>query len=147
MATIYLHPVYRGRGIGTLLLRLIEEHARGHMHAICRELRITLSHSVNSVNQAAKNRLEDEGYLSSHNFWRLVLDMGEIMSNNNSSEQDKLRIDMVLDAENAADIMWWNQGNGVSFVQQYTEYQKELRPGIDEATLAGLPSEDILLSR
>jgi hypothetical protein len=79
--------------------------------------------------------------------WRLVLDRGEIMLNSNSSNQSKLKIDMVLDADNAADTIWRNRSNGVSFAQQYTVYQKELRTGIDAATLDGPPCEDMLLFR
>jgi GNAT superfamily N-acetyltransferase len=146
-ATIYVHPVYRGRGVGILLLLLIEEHARERMQTICRELRVTLSFSVNWANQGAKHPLEREGYLPSRSFWRLVLDRGEIMLNSNSSNQSKLKIDMVLDADNAADTIWRNRSNGVSFAQQYTVYQKELRTGIDAATLDGPPCEDMLLFR
>jgi hypothetical protein len=117
------------------------------MQTICRELRVTLSFSVNWANQGAKHPLEREGYLPSRSFWRLVLDRGEIMLNSNSSNQDKRKIDMVLDADNAADTIWRDRSNGVSFAQQYTVYQKELRTGIYAATLDGPPCEDMLLFR
>ncbi len=145
MASIYVHPACRGRGLGTLLLRLVEERARACMQAICPELRVSLSLSTNYADQEVQRRLEHEGYLPAGSFWRLVFEMGGIM--HNSTSYPILSIDMVLDDDYAVDAMGWNLHTGVLFAQQYAIYQKELRCLRAAAEFGRLPCEDLLLSR
>src|SRR5207245_7595669 len=48
---VCVHPEYRGRGIGTLLLRLVEERARQHARNACPGSHVTLNSTVSSVNE------------------------------------------------------------------------------------------------
>jgi GNAT superfamily N-acetyltransferase len=54
---------YGQRGIGTLLLRLGEDHARSYARKACSHERITLSNVVSIANSHAQELLEQEGYL------------------------------------------------------------------------------------
>src|SRR5215471_12689219 len=55
-----VHPAYRGRGIGMLLLRLAETRVREQIDATPPVGRVTLTSTVSHVNQVARRLLERE---------------------------------------------------------------------------------------
>jgi ribosomal protein S18 acetylase RimI-like enzyme len=72
--SVHVHPEYRHRGIGTLLLRLIEQRARTLIvEAALPEA--TLVVAVAEANLAARELLEREGYRLLKSFWRIVIDL------------------------------------------------------------------------
>src|SRR5437588_12074464 len=73
-----VHPHYRGRGIGTLLLRLAEVRARQRISFAPPEARVTLTNAVSGTNHAAKELLEYEGYTFINHFWRIVIETDEV---------------------------------------------------------------------
>src|SRR5215469_17621338 len=66
---VCVHHEYRGRGIGTLLLRLVEERARQLARNARPGTRVTLSGTVVSINNQAKRLFEREGYTPVRKYW------------------------------------------------------------------------------
>ena len=54
---VCVHPEYRGRGIGTLLLRLVEERARQHVRNASPGSQVTLCSTVSSLNAVSYTHL------------------------------------------------------------------------------------------
>jgi mycothiol synthase len=73
----WVHAAYRGRGIGTYLVRVGERRARQQADAGPPGLRVSLYNSISSVNEAARKLLEGEGYTLARHFWRMQVDMDE----------------------------------------------------------------------
>lgn len=71
--TLVVHPAYRGRGVGTLLVRLIEQRARDIADMLPPRRPVALRYIMHSQNVAAKNLLEREGYERLERFWRISL--------------------------------------------------------------------------
>jgi len=64
-----VHPHYRKRGIGTLLLRLAEQRARELMCLARPGVRVSLRCRVSSKHIQARSLFEREGYLTKRKFW------------------------------------------------------------------------------
>ena len=122
-----VHPEYRGRGIGTLLVRLSEERARLHTRQAPPGTRITLNSVVSSVNEVARQLLEKEGYTLARKFWRIVIEMDESASK--SYQRGKLKVDLDLDSHRLAGANKAYEREGLYIVRQYHTYEKELRAG------------------
>lgn len=122
-----VHPAYRGRGIGTLLVRLAEERARLHIWKARPGTRVTLSSTVSSVNEVARQLLEREGYTTVRQFWRIVIEMDESVSK--SYQRGKLKVDLDLDSLRLTGATKAYEREGLYIVQPYHTYEKELRPG------------------
>lgn len=127
--SIYVHPEYRGRGIGTLLIWLVEERARQMMKKLSSEGQMTLSIAVSNINQAAQSLLEREGYVQARHFWRLLIDMDEAIlpETSNGSEKGKIRMDLVVDAQNLMGATSLARRTGIYVARQYHVYEKVLR--------------------
>jgi len=123
-----VHPAYRGRGIGTLLLRLAEARAREHAEQALPGVRITLDTAVSNVNTAAHHLLEWEGYTLIRHFWRLVIKMDEVPSKSFEEfyQHGKLKVDLVVDAQNLMDATQLHQRTGMYVARQYDIYEKVL---------------------
>jgi ribosomal protein S18 acetylase RimI-like enzyme len=125
---VCVHPAYRGRGIGTLLLRLAEERARVVSEAALRLLTTT----VVSSNRTACQLLEREGYRLVRSFWRVIIKL-------NASQQlwqrsDRLALDLEeLPAPSSGSVQLVERA-GEYLVRQYRCYEKPLRG--DQVSLA-----------
>ncbi len=128
-----VHPAYRGRGIGMLLLRLAEARAREQINAAPPDARITLKSTVSQTNEAARQLLEREGYTPERQFWRLIVDLEDESSGSLEAfhQHGKLKLDLAIDALNLTGTTQIGQRTGIYLARQYTIYQKELRPGVE----------------
>jgi GNAT superfamily N-acetyltransferase len=126
---LFVHPEYRGRGIGTLLIWLAEERARQLMRDIRSELRVCLSTTVYSSNQAATNLFEREGYKPGRNFWRLIVEMDEVLvqSFGELRQGSKVKLDVVVDAQQAGGASQQTTRPSAYSAHHYTVYEKQLR--------------------
>ncbi len=126
-----VHPAYRGRGIGMLLLRLAEARAREQIERVPPAVRVTLQSTVSHSNEAAQRLLECEGYTPLRHFWRLIVDTEDDPSESVAeySQRDKLKLDLVVDAENLMGTTHMHQRTGIYLARQYDIYEKELRAG------------------
>lgn len=67
----YVHPEYRGRGIGTYLLRWVEPRAREMAALAPPGMRVTLGHGIVGANDGAARLLEREGYNRVRTYWHM----------------------------------------------------------------------------
>jgi mycothiol synthase len=72
-----VHPAYQQRGIGTELLRLIEERAREFVPFAPDGARVVLTSGLSSLNVAGKKLLEKHGFTHVRNFWRMGIELAE----------------------------------------------------------------------
>jgi len=128
---VSVHPSYRGRGIGTLLLRLAEARARQHIKYAQPGARISVTSAVSSINQAAKDLLEHEGYSLVSHFWRIVIDMDEAPHQSLDASQRDSKLKLVLDVSHPCFTGTTRiyEPSGWYVVRQYDVYEKELRAG------------------
>lgn len=127
----HVHPEYRGRGIGTFLLRLAEERARQHARQQDSGARVTLQSAVNHTNQVAQQLLEHEGYLPVQHFWRLTLHTDEPTDkpSHGLSRSGKVTFDLPIGGQLSGDIIGSHQRTGIYAARRYHLYEKELQAG------------------
>jgi mycothiol synthase len=58
----YVHPDYRGMGLGSYLVAWGERWTRDHMPQAQENARVVAQHYINSANEAARRLLENSGY-------------------------------------------------------------------------------------
>ena len=124
---ICVHSEYRSRGIGTLLLRLVEERARQYVRNARPGTRVTLNSPVSYVNEQAKRLFEREGYIPVRQFWRIEIEVDEAIDK--SSRNGKLKIDLDVESHRPVDATRLYDRDGVYVIRQYYIYEKELRAG------------------
>ena len=129
IALMRVHPEYRGRGIGTLLTWLVEERARYLLNYVSPDTRVTLSSTVSSSDRAACRLFEREGYSEVRSFWRLIIEMDEMPTESFDDfyQHGKLKVDLVVDAENLMGTTQLQRRTGMYVAHQYVVYEKELR--------------------
>jgi GNAT superfamily N-acetyltransferase len=134
--TTYLcvHPYYRCRGIGTLLLRMVEMRARQLTRQVASERRVVLQGLVKSTNAGAHRLFEREGYQMGHAFLRI-----SCVLNNEDQPQDppvgtrQFAVDIDLEQRNQPLATTSLTGQDVlCAVNLHRRYEKELRPAIRE---------------
>ena len=128
-ATIRVHPAFRRRGIGTLLLWLVEDRARRlsvHLPALPK---VTLHTTASSANTGARQLLEREGYRLVRHFWRLVIDRDEVpvAAQNGATDKNRVQVDLVLDTERLPGVSSGRKRTGFYTTHRYDVYEKELR--------------------
>jgi GNAT superfamily N-acetyltransferase len=124
---VCVHPEYRGRGIGTLLLRLAEERARQYARNACSGSRVTLNGTVSRVNEEAKRLFEREGYTPARQFWHIAVELDE--SSDQSSQHGKLEGGLDVESRRLVNAAQLYDRDAVYVIRQYAIYEKELRAG------------------
>jgi mycothiol synthase len=71
----YVHPRFKGRGIGTSLLRMMEKRAFKEMSLAEPEVRIALRSPINNRDQTAHELHKKEGYSPLRYYWRMQIDL------------------------------------------------------------------------
>ena len=137
-----VHPAYRGRGIGMLLLRLAEARAHEQIEAAPPGVRITLTSEVSQSNEGARRLLEREGYIPVRHVWRLIVEMEDDPSElcKEFSQYGMLKLDLVVDVLNHRGTTHIQQRTGIYFARQFDIYEKVLRTGAEHPTNT-MPSE------
>lgn len=73
-----VHPAYCGQGIGRYLLQLIEARAKQQIPQARSDARVALLNWANSVNKAAKELFEQEGYKHVRSSWHMEIEMDKV---------------------------------------------------------------------
>ena len=73
----YVHPDYRGLGIGTALLQALEERACKEMELAERDLRVYIINGMSAADQSAREIHESEGYKLIRHHWMMEADLTE----------------------------------------------------------------------
>ena len=124
VATLYVHPDYRGRGIGTLLTWLTEERAREMAHTFTGG--VTLRRVVGTLTVGANRLLQREGYILVESFWRVFLDDG----------QECLTLDLPVASSVAFDGTSAKHQTGLYHTHHFNVYEKDLCGVSDPCTEA-----------
>jgi GNAT superfamily N-acetyltransferase len=124
---VRVHPNYRQRGIGTLLLRLAEDRARQYASSASTTQRITLRSAVSNSNQTAKQLLEHEGYTLDRYFWRMVIVSDEPLVG--AKNPSMVKFDLYANVPTLKGVSTQYQRTGIYAARQYDIYEKELRSG------------------
>lgn len=69
----YVHPQFRGQGIGTALLRKVEQRAREQMKLAEPDLRVFLRSTIDNRDEASHQLHQNEGYAPKRYQWRMEI--------------------------------------------------------------------------
>jgi mycothiol synthase len=69
----YVHPDFKGRGIGTSLLRMIEKRARDEMSLADPDVRVSLRSGIDNRDPASHDLHRNEGYQPLRYHWRMEI--------------------------------------------------------------------------
>lgn len=129
-----VHPTYRKRGIGTLLLRMAEVRAREYTRQAAPGQRVMMQGAVNSANTGARHLFEREGYQAGRTFLRI-----SCLLNEESERQEllpaarKLTLDVGLGQPGQPLAATALDGRDVlCSVSLHRVYEKELRPLVQQ---------------
>lgn len=124
-----IHPSYRNRGIGTLLLRLVEVRARQHIPLAPAGSRVVLQGLVGKANEGAQRLFEHEGYRLGRQFLRICFTLAEDTGPLPApTSQRRLKVDMSLEQGRLLGSTPLYDRDGLCSVHSYRTYEKELRP-------------------
>ncbi len=128
--TVRVHPQYRGRGLGTLLVRLLEERTRQILISNSSERALTLRTTLRSQDMQGRNLLEREGYTPVHHFWRLLIDVEALAAQAQavSVPMKQFQLDLVIDDEALPDDDMLHQRLKGYVACQHVVYEKVLHP-------------------
>ncbi len=120
---VRVHPEYRQRGIGTLLLRLAEERARSYARRANTTHRVTLYSGISSANDGARQLLEHEGFAPVQHYWRVSLIAERYHS------PSEFTFDVYANRPELVGFADVNRRTGLYGSRRYDVYEKELRAG------------------
>lgn len=124
-----VHPEYRNRGIGTLLLRLVEVRAREHVRQTPAGERVILRGQVHGSNESTQRLFEREGYRLARQFLRIAFTLAEDTGSLPAlSEQQKLKVDVSVEQGRLLGATPLYDRDGLCSVHPYKTYEKELCP-------------------
>jgi ribosomal protein S18 acetylase RimI-like enzyme len=124
-----VHPAYRNRGIGTLLLRLVEERARQYLCLAPGGERVVLRGVISKDNTGAQRLFVQEGYIPGRQFLRLSFFLAEENSSQPAAHAgQKLNVDIGLEHGCLIGAAALDGRDGLCSVRIYRVYEKELRP-------------------
>lgn len=124
-----VHPVYRNRGVGTLLLRLVEERARQHLCLAPAGERVVLRGVVSKASTGAQRLFEREGYVPGRQFLRLSFFLAEESGSQPVAHAgQRLTVDIGLEHGCLIGAAALDGRDGLCSVRIYRVYEKELRP-------------------
>jgi len=124
---VCVHPEYRGRGIGTLLLRLVEERARQHIRNARPGSQVTLCSTVSSLNEQAKRLFEREGYSALRTIWRI--EVGANDSGEESTLDTVFKADLDILSQRLDDATKLYDLDAIYIIREFEVYEKVLRAG------------------
>jgi len=120
----YVHPEFKGRGIGTSLLRAVERRAYEEMLLAEPDVRISLRSPINHRDQAAHELHRKEGYTPLRYYWRMEINLTAPPAPANFPDRIELRpfvkdehARAVLDAQNESFRDHW--GNHAETYEQW----------------------------
>lgn len=124
-----VHPGYRQRGIGTLLLRMVEVRARQHVRLAPDGARVVLRGVVSKANAGARRLFEQEGYAAGRQFLRISYVLAE-EGGTLPAEcfWQKLTVDMCREQDQLVGAPVFYDRDGLCSVRACRVYEKELRP-------------------
>jgi len=73
----YIHPDFRGLGIGTTLIRALEKRARKEMELAEPDLRVYIINGMSAADKAAREMHESEGYKPIRFYWMMEANLAE----------------------------------------------------------------------
>jgi len=73
----YVHPDFRGLGIGTALLQVLEERACKEMELAERDLRVYIINGMSAADKSAREIHESEGYKLIRHHWMMEANLTE----------------------------------------------------------------------
>lgn len=73
----YVHPEYRGRGVGAYLVGWGEDWTRERIAQAPEEARVVVQHYVSASNGSARRLLEGAGYVPARGIYTMAIDLGE----------------------------------------------------------------------
>ena len=73
----YIHPQFRGLGIGTTLLRAVEVRARAEMQLAAPDLRVFIRTTIDNKDELGHDVLKTEGYFPVRYHWRMEVKLQE----------------------------------------------------------------------
>lgn len=124
-----VHPEYRNRGIGTLLLRLVEVRAREHVRQAPVGERVILRGQVHGSNESTQRLFEREGYRLARQFLRIAFTLAEDTGSVPApSEQQKLKVDVSVEQGRLLGATPLYDRDGLCSIHPYKTYEKELCP-------------------
>jgi GNAT superfamily N-acetyltransferase len=128
---LHVCPEYRGRGIGTLLLWLVEERARSLGEDMPAGGRVALATEARAHTTGAYHLLEREGYRIVRHFWRMSIELDETIMESYADERQcgKIKVDLVVDSRTSMGPTSQDKRTGIYTIQQYDVYEKVLRAG------------------
>lgn len=138
-----VHPAYRQRGIGTLLLRMAEVRARECARMAPPEQRVVMRGAINSASAGARRLFEREGYEAGQAFLCISCVLNEESELQNISGHI-LTLDVGLGQSDQPLAATALDGRDVLYnVSLYRTYEKELRPAARQALPAPASLEAI----
>lgn len=133
-----VHPAYRSRGIGTLLLRMAEVRAREQVRQIDPGQQVILRGLVSSVNEGAQRLFACEGYREGQPFLRLSpawQTEDEVWDSSDALQKMAVEIGPGQQRQVLAGSPLEGKDT-LCHVRRYQVYEKELRPALCSAGTA-----------